>query len=372
MSIVVVGAGIFGASTAFHLAGAGHDVTIADSLLQGRATRAGAGIVNPWSSLITDPDWYAIARRGAAYYPELIGELGETGHGDVGYRRTGSMNVPGTPEELDAAEARVRARIADDPNAGTVSRIAADEARALFPPLGRDFEALHISGGARVDGDALARGLAAAAVARGARSVQAPIHALIRAGGRVAGVETADGRIEADAVVLCAGVWSNALMEPFGLALDIRVQRGQILHLGLPGVDTAHWPVLLPLNSYYLLAFDDSRVVVGATREEDTGMDFRVTAGGQAEVLKAGLSVAPGLASATVIETRIGFRPMPRHQAPTFGKVDAVEGLYVGNGLGHSGLTFGAYAGRLLARIVTGGTPDLDVAPYGVSRALSG
>lgn len=371
MSIIVVGAGIFGAGTAFHLAAAGQDVTIIDPLLQGRSTRAGAGIINPWSSLITDPDWYALARRGAAYYSELLEKLDETGHGDVGYRRTGSMNVPGTREELDATEARVRARVVDDPNAGTVSRISAEEARGLFPPLGRDFEALHISGGARVDGDALARGLGAAAVARGARMVRAPIVSLIRSGDRIVGVEMADERLMGDAVVLCAGVWSNTLLEPFGIVFDIRVQRGQILHLGLPGVDTTHWPVLLPLNSYYLLAFDDSRVVVGATREESTGMDFRVTAGGQAEVLKAGLSVAPGLATATVIETRVGFRPMLKHQAPVLGKVGGIEGLYVGNGLGHSGLTFGAYAGRLLARIIISSPLDIDVSPYDVSLALA-
>jgi len=364
MNVVVIGAGIFGASTAFHLASAGAAVTIVDPMLSGRATRAGAGIINPWSSLITDPDWYAIARRGAAYYPELIEALSETGHGEIGYRRTGSMNVPGTPEELDAAEARVRGRIVDDPNAGAVSRISAAEARKLFPPLGRDFEALHVSGGARLDGDALARSLVGATVAKGGKLLSNPVSSLIHHAGRVTGVETAEGRFEADAVVLCAGVWSNDLLAPLGLNLDIRLQRGQILHLGLQGVDTSKWPVLLPLNNYYLLAFDDSRVVVGATREEETGMDFRVTAGGQAEVLRAGLAVAPGLATATILETRVGFRPMPKRQAPMFGKHDAVEGLYIGNGLGHSGLTFGAYAGSLLSAVIAGRQTELGLSPY--------
>lgn len=364
MSILVIGAGILGASTAFHLARAGHTVTIIDPFLQGRATRAGAGIINPWSSLITDPDWYALARRGAAYYPDLIAMLDETGNAEIGYKRTGSMNVPGTPEELDATEARVRARISDDTNAGVVSRISAEDARKLFPPLGRDFEALHISGGARVDGDRLAKSLVNGAVAHGAVAVPEPVISLKALGDRIVGVQTANSIFEADAVVLCAGVWSNALMKPLGLSLDIRLQRGQILHLGLNGIDTSNWPVLLPLNSYYLLAFDDSRVVVGATREENTDMDFRVTAGGQAEVLQAGLAVAPGLASATVLETRIGFRPMPVNQTPTLGRHQALKGFFVGNGLGHSGLTYGAYSGSLLAGLIDGKAPDLDMMPY--------
>jgi D-amino-acid dehydrogenase len=132
----------------------------------------------------------------------------------------------------------------------------------------------------------------------------------------------------------------------------------------MPGTDTARWPVLLPLSSYYLLAFEDSRVVVGATRETNSGFDYRLTASGVAEVLNAGLGVAPGLASWTVHEIRIGFRPLAHDNRPKLGAVPGFDNLLIGNGLGPSGLTMGPYSGALLAKVALGQAPELSLGPY--------
>ncbi len=167
---------------------------------------------------------------------------------------------------------------------------------------------------------------------------------------RVTGVRVAGETLTADAVVVTAGAWAPALLRPAGVALPVEPMRGQIMHLRLPGADTAAWPVVLPMSEHYLLAFEDSRVVVGATREGNAGFDYRVTAAGQAEVLAHALHVAPGLAAATVIETRVGFRPASADGLPLLGAVRGVDGLFVGNGLGAVGLTIGPFAGRAAGR----------------------
>jgi len=161
-----------------------------------------------------------------------------------------------------------------------------------------------------------------------------------------------------------AGAWASALLAPLGAALRVEPQKGQTVHLRLAGVDTSRWPVLQPMNSFYLLTFDDSRVVIGATREVGSGFDYRVTAAGQAEVLNVGLAVAPGLADAELIETRVGFRPMAADELPMIGAVRGMAGLFVGNGLGPSGLTLGPYAGRLLAEAVLGRASEIDLSVY--------
>ena len=122
----------------------------------------------------------------------------------------------------------------------------------------------------------------------------------------------------------------------------------------------------MPLSSYYLLAFEDSRVVVGATRETNSGFDYRLTAAGVAEVLNAGLAVAPGLASWTVHEIRIGFRPLAHDNRPKLGRVPGVDNLLVGNGLGPSGLSMGPYSGALLAQAMLGKPTELALAPFAV------
>jgi len=362
MRIAVVGAGILGASTAYHLAAAGAEVFLVDSSAQGRATAAGAGIICPWASLSDDAEWYELACAGARYYPDLISQLAEAGETDVRYRKTGALSAPGD-ERIDLVERRFRERAAGAPEAGIISRLDPQEARALFPPLARERAALHIEGGARVDGAALA-----AALSRAARTHRARVFtgsAMLKHGhDRVTGIAIGRQSFDADAVIITAGVWVNSLLAPLGLRMMVEPQRGQIIHLRLPGAGTANWPSLLPMNEFYLLAFDDSRVVVGATREIGAGMDYRVTAGGQAEVLNAGLAIAPGLASATLLETRVGFRPVSASGKPQLGRVRGCEGLLVGNGMGRSGLTIGPLAGKLLAQLALGQTPDIDLAPY--------
>jgi D-amino-acid dehydrogenase len=281
----------------------------------------------------------------------------------MSYARVGALSVSTNAADLDALAAAISARAAEAPEVGEVRRLRPAAARALFPPLHPDMAAVLATGGARVDGRRLAAALCDGAQRAGATVVSAPA-TLVARGGRIAGVRAGDRDIAADAVVVAAGAWAPALLAPLGVRLDVAPQRGQITHLRLPGVDTARWPVVSPPTSHYLVAFDDSRVVVGATRESGSGFDHRVTAAGQAEVLNAALAVAPGLAAATVIETRIGFRPLKPDNRPVLAAVPGLPGLLVGNGLGANGLTIGPFAGRLLADLALGRRPELDLAPY--------
>lgn len=362
MHAIVVGAGVLGASTAYHLARNGASVTIFDRRDLGRATSAGAGIICPWVSAIQDPAYCTIASAGARYHPKLVSFLHEDGEHELGYRRVGSLVVPDDPALLDETERTLHARRVDWPEIGAVSRLTPARAAALFPPLAPGRSAVHLEGAARVDGRLLNRALLNAAQKRGAILHNTGSEILV-SNGRVRGVRTEAGTVEADIVVVTAGAWAPTLLAPLGITLDVQPQRGQIVHLRV-AADTSCWPVLLPLNNYYLLTFDDSRVVVGATRETGSGFDYRVTAKGQAEVLNVGLAVAPGLADAEVIETRIGFRPMEPRNRPLLGPCGGIAGLLVGNGLGATGLTIGPYAGALLADAARSRAPELDLAPY--------
>jgi glycine/D-amino acid oxidase-like deaminating enzyme len=166
-------------------------------------------------------------------------------------------------------------------------------------------------------------------------------------------------------VAALTGAWTRSFLEPAGFAVAVTPQRGQIVHLSVEPADTSRWPVVLPLGSaHYLLAFDGSRVVAGATRESGAGFEHRVTAGGLAQVLGQALAVAPGLAAARHLETRVGFRPMGPDPRPLLGPVPGVDGLVVATGLGPTGLTLGPYAGAVAARAALGEPPGIDLAPF--------
>jgi D-amino-acid dehydrogenase len=80
--------------------------------------------------------------------------------------------------------------------------------------------------------------------------------------------------------------------------------------------------------------------------------------------------VAPGLAAAGYLETRVGFRPMSPDARPLLGPVPGVEGLVVATGLGPTGLTMGPYAGEIAARAALGEPPGADLAPLRPLREI--
>jgi D-amino-acid dehydrogenase len=370
MRVIVVGAGIVGTACAYAASRLGADVTLIHGEAPGQATAAGAGIICPWSSRVDDPAWYAFGCAAAREYPLLVAELADLGESDVSYRRVGALILTDSDEEQEQARLRVGSRHSEAPEMGDVGALTGDEARRLFPPLRPVAGAVHIAGAARVDGRLLSGALTRAASRQGAvtRTGQAT---LAWSPGRVTGVLLDSGElIEADAVVAATGAWTKAFLEPAGVRVSVFPERGQIAHISLRSADTSHWPVILPSGSgHYLVAFDDSRVVAGATREAGAGFDFRVTPGGLAEVLAEALSVAPGLSSGTYLETRVGFRPVGPDIRPLLGPVPGLDGLVVATGLGATGLTMGPYAGRIAARLALGLQPGLDLTPFDPLRS---
>lgn len=365
MRLIVVGSGVVGASCAYTAACQGAEVVLADAGVAGQATAAGAGIICPWSSsLADDPTWYAFACASARYYPHLIEDLAEAGETDTGYLQVGALSLADSGEHQREMRQRMLARRAEVPEIGEVAALTGAEARGLFPPLHGGFPAVYLGGASRVDGRLLAAALVRAAVRHGT-STRAGRARLVCRSGRAVGAELDGQLVEADAVVAATGAWTTSFLEPAGVTVTVTPQRGQIAHISLPPAKTSRWPVVLPGRSgHYLLAFDDSRVVAGATRETGAGFDCRVTPGGLAEVLGRALAMAPGLALGTYLETRVGFRPMSPDARPLLGPVPSVSGLTVATGLGPAGLTLGPYAGAIAARIALGGPPPLDLTPF--------
>ncbi|MEQ7126703.1 FAD-dependent oxidoreductase [Actinopolymorpha sp. B11F2] len=376
MRIVVVGSGIVGTSVAYHLARRGRDVDVVlvDRGDPGRATDAGAGIICPWlSSAKRYVDAYQLHAAGAAYYPELIEALGDDGETKPSYAKVGGLFVSTDDAALADAHALATRRAAEAPAVGEVTRVDPADVRRYFPPLREDYSGVHVSGGGRVDGRVMRDALVRAAARRGMTRRSGSAQLAVDDTGRITGVRltgrgSAGDLVPADAVIVAAGAWTPELLRPFGVKLALTPQKGQIVHLQLAGVDTSAWPIVQPLGAHYLLAFPGGRIVCGATRETGSGFDYRLTAGGIREVLDDALTVAPGLADATLLESRVGFRPRSDDEIPFLGRVPGVDGLVVATGMGATGLTAGPYSGRIAAALALDEPSPLDLTPFRIDR----
>src|SRR5699024_8472159 len=268
---------------------------------------------------------------------------------------------------------RIRSRVAAAGDvAREVHRLDPTAARRPFPVLDQNLHGFLLAGGGRVDGRTLRDGMLQGAQRLGARRLtgQAHLHgpATPSSDGSRAIVHLDGAPIASDAVLIAAGAWANNLLGSFGLAIPVAPQRGQIAHLRLEGADTSTWPTVHPLSHHYLVAFDGGRVVAGATRETGSGFDPRVTAAGQLRVLHDALSIAPGLADATHLETRVGLRPLP-DQLPVVGALPGRDDVYLATGYGATGLTIGPFLGDALARAILG-EPAAELRPFRPSQHL--
>jgi D-amino-acid dehydrogenase len=124
-------------------------------------------------------------------------------------------------------------------------------------------------------------------------------------------------------------------------------------------------------HEHYLVAWPDSRVAAGATRETGSGFAPHTTAAGVGEVLGEALRVAPGLAAAELREIRVGLRPLTPDGLPVLGRVPGVGGIFLVTGHGPTGLTLGAYSGKLVADQMLDKPLEVDLGAFAVSRFSS-
>ncbi len=357
--VAVVGGGLVGLSLAFELAGSGASVTVVDAGFPGRATDAGAGILSPDTSADADRDSFEFALEAAAHYPTLLAQLGAEGidTGGTGYAGCGLLSVGLRPHEdawFQPFADLVTARSAD-----AVSEITTSTAESLFPPLGSVHRVLHCTSAARVDGRGLAEALRRGAQARGVQLVSGTVRG-------VSGATTGDDRSTVDrvavegaddvrcgALAVAGGAWSAAMGEWLNSPLPIVPTKGQIVHLGVLG-PTESWPIVQPLLTHYLVPWPGGRVACGGTFEVGAGFGAGVTAAGLHELLRECLIVAPGLADARYLQTRVGLRPTSPDDRPVAGTVPGWENVWVATGHGASGLLLGPYTAKLLAEEITG------------------
>lgn len=371
---VVVGGGIVGASSAYHLARNGLETLLLDRGDEGRATDAGAGILSPaTSSRAGSADWFEFATDAVAYYETLVERLEREGVDRTGYDRTDLLTVAVTEDEVDEYEAALgrienRQERLGEPAPGSIEELPATAARERFPPLSAVERAFHYTDAARVDGRTFADALLEAGRERGLAVETGDVTGIEFEDGRIAGVRTASGRVvAADRAIVAGGAWSGPFADDLGVEIPVEPQRGQIAHLELSDAETDEWPLVTGFRGHYVVPWPDGRIAVGATRENDAGFDVRKTAGGVREVLAEALRTAPGLGEATLLEVRVGVRPTTPDGLPILGAVPDVDGAYLATGHGPTGLQLGPYSGKVIADLAAGESVR-GLRPFSVGR----
>lgn len=373
---IVIGGGLAGSATAYHLVREGGRALLVDRGDQGQSTFAGAGILSPETTGAFDTEMLPFAFKSATHYTSLVESLHGDGIVETGYKRT-SLLLTATEADMpqfEATRAKLLERLEPLGFADRLTDIAPEDARKMFPPLGPIAAALYQKEAARVDSHRLSQALQKAGERNGLKVLRRAVERIIIEGGQARGVVINGEPYYADHVVVAAGAWSEQFAKQIQLRIPIQPMRGQVVHLRYPSEEgeTSRWPMLTPVRGNYIIPWERGRLVVGGTREPDAGFDARITAAGMHQVFQQLFETAPGLANAEVIEMRVGLRPMTPDGRPLIGPVPHIEGLWFITGLGATGQQTAPFAGRIIADWIRGMPSPVDTSLFDVARFSQG
>src|SRR5437660_315029 len=239
-------------------------------------------------------------------------------------------------------------------------------ARALEPSLNPIFpHAVHWTDVATVSNPlAVTRAYVARFSALGGILLEGDARSLHRSDGRWR-VDTEEGHVDAENVVVALGPWAPDVLDPLGVKLPLAIKRGYHRHFRPRGNAALVRPLVDSEVGYAMAPMEQGiRVTSGA---EFAPRDAPPTPVQLDRLMPYATSLFP-LGEPAEAQTWLGKRPCFADGLPVVGRAPAQPGLWLDYGHGHYGLTLGPVTGRLIADMMTGATPFTDPAPFGPQR----
>ena len=380
--ILIIGGGIAGASTAYHLAQYGHPVTLMErGNIASEASGVNAGAIGAigWGNV---PNLESYLTMGSLeIFKSLQVELGY----DIEFRRSGCLQAIQTEAEYAYIQTRVTALRSQG---YTVDLLSTWEAQTIEPEISPALlGCLYMPLRAQADPKKATRALATAAERGGARILlNHEVTGVQPRGDDRYQVETSQGRCRARTLVIAAGAWCSGIGAMLGLRIPIVPVRGQMwasapLPPGVfhtisaaesslqwhtaPGNDHETPPHLTHRGQQRVtrhlygrqtrageIIFGGDRQSVGYHKIPDPA-GIEANHGHAAEVL-------PFLRDLPLTRTWAGLMPFSLDGAPIIGKISQRPGLYIVSGLASSGFGRGPMAGKLVADYIhTGHRPHV-------------
>lgn len=383
--IVIVGGGIAGCSTAYHLALLGErDVLL---LEQGRLTCGttwhAAGLVG---QMRPNRNMTRMSRYGIELYAALEAETGLA----TGWKRCGSVNVARTPERMQV----LRQQAAMARSFGVeVELISARQAGERVPVMRSDDlqGAIWIPGDGKVNPTDLTMSLAKGARQRGVRIVEGVevsgvLHERGSGGPRVAGVRTAQGDVRCEILVNCAGQWARQFGRLAGVNVPLHsAEHFYVVTERIEGVQP-DMPVLRDPDGYIYYKEEVGGLVMGGFEPQakpwtvdPIPRDFQFQLLGEdwdqfEPLMRSALHRTPCLETARIKLLLNGPESFTPDGNFILGEAPELQRYFVAAGFNSAGIANSGGAGRLIAQWILGGEPpgdlgDVDIRRFGAFSA---
>jgi len=419
MNTIVVGGGLLGLSTAYHLLQRGVRVTVVDAAPHSAAgaSRANGGLLtpsmsDPWNApgvalhllrWIGRPDAPLLLRRQglrggslrwlyrflrasaperyrantlknlrlAQYSMTALRELRAESGIDYGEVRYGTAKLFRDPRAFALAGRASGMLVANGVTVRVLDRAATIDLEPALEPIEP-----HVAGALHFPDDEVGdarRFCEALATELGRRGCSLRFGVALErwkhARGRLSGIETIEGFLEADSIVLAAGVHTAPLARSLGVDVPVAPAKGY--SISVPLKQWAPQPQLGVIDDeLHAAATPLGDVLRVAGTAEFAGFDASIRPERVENLRRLVEAVYPQAASvvrSTDVQAWAGLRPMSCDGVPILGRT-SIENLFVNTGHGHLGWTMAAGSGRVVADLITRGASDLDASEYALAR----
>ena len=369
--VVIVGAGIMGVSTAYHLArlGAGRVIVLErDTVCSGSTALASGGIRHQYANRLG----IELTTHSIVTYERFEAEFGV----DPNFRQHGYLILIATEDELAVARRSVALQRELGVN---VELLDAAATRKLCPYLNTD----DLLGATYTPRDGYADPyLCATGIAARARELGVVIHqqhevsAFLRDGDRLRGVVTQHGAFEAGAIVIATGAWSGVVGTLAGVDIPVRPHRRHKFMTAPFPADRipAATPFVIDPHQNFSLRREGPGLLLGhGRRDEPDGFGTEIDRSLEPRVVERAIHRAPALAEAKLMRSYAGLYEMTPDQTGIVSAVPGVAGLYVIAGFSGHGFMHGPIAGQLMAEtLVHGRAVTMDASPLDLARFARG
>jgi sarcosine oxidase, subunit beta len=371
--VIVVGAGVQGASLAFHLARRGASVLILErASVAAGATGRSSGFVRMHYDLESE------SRLAWASFPYFRDWQDLVGAGDCGFVRTGFMHV--MPEALADS---LRANVATQQGIGITTRVVEPaEIARLVPGVVTDDIAVgaYEPDSGYADPSGTAAGFLAAARGHGARFVQGcEVHTVELDGESVVGVDTDRGRFGAPIVVDVGGAWAARLAATVGVEVPVEPWRHHTAFFGLPTGRRPDFPIVIDeVNEAYFRPEGHDMMLVGLEAGNEVGgsPDRPLSSPSPAmleEMVRRVCARVPWMADGTFRTAHGGQDGITTaDQRPILGRAGP-DGFYLACGFSGTGFKTAPAIGACLAELILDGVATtVDISAYSLERFAEG
>lgn len=355
--VVVIGGGVMGLSTAYHLAKAGvQDVVLLEKgeLGEGSTCKAAGGVRAQFSDALN----VELGMRSLEVFrnfPELFDQ-------EIDYHETGYLFLLERDEDVRAFERNVELQN----SMGLASRmVSVEEAKELSPLISTEglTAAVWSPEAGHCTPESVVQGYARAARALGVRIIRCcEVTDVVREGDRIESVVTAQGAIATDTVICCAGAWSRRIGEMVGVDLPVDpVRRELLVTESIPDLP-ANLPFTIDFSTTMYFHREGPGLLVGmSNQDEQPGWSLEHTDEWLEQVVEVAERRMPLLSDVGMASRWAGYYEVtPDHNA-LIGEAEGVSRFLYATGFSGHGFLQGPAVGQVMADLVRGETPVVDV-----------